>query len=489
MVDNKKEKLGLTTNLLATVAGADKDILIKCPASDKAYISLIGFMLLLASGVLFAIAYGAVLSAKIGSSEFEILYLGIVCAAVALTVLAIDRAFIMADWFSYSSQKPEGGLLSPTSSDRSKRFSAITVRILLSVAIAFVFSTLAETYIYRDDINQIIEDRHIKTNSEIYAIRDEYTRQLDEEIVTSQKKLEELELAVRKATIDQLAISQADLEENIIVSNLRQQISENNARIQKLINLRDVELDKEKEQLNLAEQEQYGDKGETTTGKALSGVTGCGTNCNRAKDNALEAKNEATRLEEEIKKLESARDADLLNIKAAESSTIAQRADKIAISENTLSSAIEDRDNERVRLEKLQSNYQINLAQRTEFLEMQPGFIPKSEGLAARFQALHIVYDTYGIIREVIALKLFIIMLEMAPFLIKVLASPRTFYAVELNKKIAKLSYESESERLIRNTEFLENDYKAFQARKDWERRAKEDSLADKVYEKAKGTV
>ncbi|MFX3679924.1 MAG: hypothetical protein ACN6I5_01440 [Hyphomicrobiales bacterium] len=120
-------------------------------------------------------------------------------------------------------------------------------------------------------------------------------------------------------------------------------------------------------------------------------------------------------------------------------------------------------------------------------MENQPGFVPKSEGLAARFQALHTVYDTYGIFREVVALKLFIMMLEMAPFLIKVLASPRTFYAVELNRNIATASYESEIARLEKNSEFLAKDYDAFQKRRDWEKRADTEDLANAAMQRAAG--
>ncbi|MFX3679922.1 MAG: DUF4407 domain-containing protein [Hyphomicrobiales bacterium] len=193
MSNSSGKELGWITSAFATVAGADKDILRNCPASDRTYVALIGFMLLLAASVLFAIAYGAVVAAKIANNTNEAIYLGAICAAVALTVLAVDRAFIMADWFSYTSQKPDGSLREPTTSDRLKRLAAISTRVLLSIAIAFVFSTLAETYLYRDDINKIIEKNHLADNAEIYAARDEFERQLNDDIESSRFSLEKSE--------------------------------------------------------------------------------------------------------------------------------------------------------------------------------------------------------------------------------------------------------------------------------------------------------
>lgn len=487
MSNSGGKELGWITSAFATVAGADKDILRNCPASDRTYVALIGFMLLLAASVLFAIAYGAVVAAKIANSTNEAIYLGAICAAVALTVLAVDRAFIMADWFSYTSQKPDGGLREPTTSDRLKRLAAITTRVLLSIAIAFVFSTLAETYLYRDDINKIIEKNHLADNAEIYAARDEFERQLNDDIESSRFSLENLNQAVREATEAQLAASQGQLGESVAVGNLRQQIEGANQRMRDLVVRRDAERERARQQRDLAQQEQYGDQGTSSTGQLLSGVAGCGSRCERALENARAAEAAAEELSVEISQLETSRDDDLRAIELAQANAIAQRAEQIAIGDAALIQAIADRDVEEERLAGLLSSYQSSLADRTEFLENQPGFVPKSEGLAARFQALHTVYDTYGIFREVVALKLFIMMLEMAPFLIKVLASPRTFYAVELNRNIATASYESEIERLEKNSEFLAKDYEAFQKRRDWERRADTEDLANEAMQRAAG--
>ncbi|MEO1747142.1 MAG: DUF4407 domain-containing protein [Pseudomonadota bacterium] len=483
----KNKKLGFTVWALSTVAGADKDVLRECPHSDRTYISLIGFMLLLAGAVLFAIAFGAVLASKIASTNDEKIYLGIICAAVALTVLAVDRAFIMADWFSYASQKPDGGLREPALSDRAKRFTAIITRILLSVAIAFVFSTLAETYLYRDDINKIIEENHLAENASIYAERDSYEAELDAEIEASRSSLSALDQAVSAATEAQLAAAQGEASDSVTVGNLREQIDDANLRIENLREQRDRERRRAREQSDLAQAEQYGDQGTSTTGQQLSGIAGCGPRCERASGNARAALAEVYRLSEEILQIENSRDADLEAIESAQANALAQRAAQIEISKDALVRAIADRDAEAELLNQLQANYEISLSSRTQFLEDQPGFVPKSEGLAARFQALHIVYDTYGITREVIALKLFIMMLEMAPFLIKVLASPRTFYAVELNRRIATASYESEIERLEKNSEFLAKDYEAFEKRRDWERRADTEDIANEAMRRAAG--
>ncbi|MFX3679923.1 MAG: hypothetical protein ACN6I5_01435 [Hyphomicrobiales bacterium] len=117
-----------------------------------------------------------------------------------------------------------------------------------------------------------------------------------------------------------------------------------------LVVRRDAERERARQQRDLAQQEQYGDQGASSTGQLLSGVAGCGSRCERALENARAAEAAAEELSVEISQLETSRDDDLRAIELAQANAIAQRAEQIAIGDAALIQAIADRDAEEERL-------------------------------------------------------------------------------------------------------------------------------------------
>ncbi|WP_425088872.1 DUF4407 domain-containing protein [Stappia sp.] len=487
----QQKKIGFLTDIFVSVAGADKDILIESPHADRNYIVLIGIMLLVSGSLLFIIGFGAVLASGVAVSTVELIYLGIICAFVALTVMMIDRAFIMADWFCYSSQTYEESLRTPSSFQKFRRIGAICLRILLSVAIAFVFSTLAETYLYHDELNKEIERRHLKANADIFAKLDYFEKVKDDELNAARENMQALEEAYQAAAKELQNVVKAPVVEDPTLSELKRQIADANTQIFQKREAREFALRDEQKFRDYADEERYGDTGQSITGRELTGRAGCGvgSKCQRALNDADDARQRSVRLQSEIDALVVERDADVDALVIAQNAALASKREVLASQEVALEEASAARDAEKERLERLEREFETTLTNRAEFLVNQPGFIPKSDGLAARFQALHDIYNTYGIYREAIALKVFIMMLEMAPFLVKILASPRTFYAIELNRRIANMSYYSEIDRLEKNAEFLQKDYEAFQARNDWERRAREDDFANEVFRNREGAA
>ncbi|PZA12794.1 DUF4407 domain-containing protein [Rhodopseudomonas palustris] len=177
--------------LLYFIAGVDRELIARCPPTDRIWAMQIGFSLCLSFLVVFGVSYYA-LGYIVGSMPLR----SSIAAVIALTVMMFDRALFQSDWFVQGafwfdddqSNKAGEGLR------RSVwQFVRITARLAISLGLAWVIALFLELALFSDAISQKIDRDRVAGNRPVYEQIDKYASGLDREIAESRAQLTAIE--------------------------------------------------------------------------------------------------------------------------------------------------------------------------------------------------------------------------------------------------------------------------------------------------------
>ncbi|QOR61225.1 DUF4407 domain-containing protein [Sulfurovum sp. ST-21] len=179
------------------IAAIDNIMLNECPQKDKIWATQIGYALILTFVVLWGITFYSItimnggdvfFDAETKSVRFDsniietgeyVLY-GVVSAIVALVVVLFDRAFYQSDWFM---QMPYGAQISlwKKTGFWAGNILKITVRISISLFLAYTFSSFLELKFYESELLASMQKKHLKENKKAYDDMKTYAQKLEEE--------------------------------------------------------------------------------------------------------------------------------------------------------------------------------------------------------------------------------------------------------------------------------------------------------------------
>lgn len=196
--------------ILCRVAGVDPVALEDCPATDRIWAAQLGFSLILNFVVVFGLTYYSV-GYFLGEGHVRVF----VAFMVAAVLTTFDRALFQFDWFTVALLH-EARDLDPDRASPFRRLAAfvrpfwrLSLRLLISLAIAYTLSVFAELAAFDDAIREKIVADNFSENDLYRQKVAEFEKGLDEK------------LAARHAAIARLAGEISSLQRGF-VSNAEQ---------------------------------------------------------------------------------------------------------------------------------------------------------------------------------------------------------------------------------------------------------------------------
>ncbi|MGE3988796.1 DUF4407 domain-containing protein [Pseudorhodoplanes sp.] len=180
------------------LAGIDQRIISECPATDRLWATHLGLSLLLAFVVVFGISFHAT-----GYVVDGLPMRAVVSLVIALTIFLFDRAIYQSDWFSQG-LLVIGGREQPLDRRRAAR---ITVRLAISLALAFILSIFLELAVFSDTISAKIKQNHLKTNQNTFDDIKKAEAAYDAEIASRKTRLVDLENTYSKEAANEVILS------------------------------------------------------------------------------------------------------------------------------------------------------------------------------------------------------------------------------------------------------------------------------------------
>ena len=186
---------------LYQIAGIDRETLATCPATDKLWATHLGLSLLLSFTVVLGITFHA--TGYVIANPWMRLFASTV---VALTVFMFDRALYQSDWFTQGVlRQPAGNAERGDSWQALRRFFRITIRLSISLGLAWVIAVFLELAVFSDTISEKIKRDHVAANQPVYAKIEQYEAQLAAEIEQRRRDLAALGELQRKELADNSA--------------------------------------------------------------------------------------------------------------------------------------------------------------------------------------------------------------------------------------------------------------------------------------------
>lgn len=186
---------------LYQIAGIDRETLATCPATDKLWATHLGLSLLLSFTVVLGITFHA--TGYVIANPWMRLFASTV---VALTVFMFDRALYQSDWFTQGVlRQPAGNAERGASWQALRRFFRITIRLSISLGLAWVIAVFLELAVFSDTISEKIKRDHVAANQPVYAKIEQYEAQLAAEIEQRRRDLAALGELQRKELADNSA--------------------------------------------------------------------------------------------------------------------------------------------------------------------------------------------------------------------------------------------------------------------------------------------
>lgn len=175
---------------LVSIAGVDHKVLSTCPATDRIWAVHLGLSLCIS----FVVGCGIVFQ----STEYlveDVWKRVVIALLIALTLFMFDRALFQSDWFF---QRDIGGAEADLQTGNgwwrsTSRALRMSLRLLISVSIAWVIATFLELAIFSDAITEKIHLSRVELNRAIYEKIDRFETQLDADIERSRNSLASLE--------------------------------------------------------------------------------------------------------------------------------------------------------------------------------------------------------------------------------------------------------------------------------------------------------
>ncbi|NEW86059.1 DUF4407 domain-containing protein [Rhodopseudomonas sp. WA056] len=177
--------------LLYFIAGVDRELIARCPPTDRIWAMQIGFSLCLSFLVVFGVSYYA-LGYIVGSTALR----SSIAVVIALTVMMFDRALFQSDWFvqgAFWLDDDQSGTAGEGLRRSVWQFVRIAARLAISLGLAWVIALFLELALFSDAISQKIDRDRVAGNRPIFEQIDKYASGLDREIAESRSQLTAIE--------------------------------------------------------------------------------------------------------------------------------------------------------------------------------------------------------------------------------------------------------------------------------------------------------
>jgi hypothetical protein len=406
------------------IAAIDRDALRECPRSDRLLASQLGLSLLMASVFIF-VACCVSLFPTFARDPLSTVLVVTIAFLVAITVMLVDRLFFQADWFSQTHSSSE-------TSWNWKRASVAAVRVALSLSIAFVIAGFIELSIFRSDIEQQIERAHRRENNASYDKIEQRKRELDSELAEIRKDLDLAEHGLRQTREKELSVrdnkggpSQFDDE----IAKERQNLS-TSVTADRAIQAQISQYKKEaipppplSDPGQFAEHQRALERSQRAVANLRAATARLSAILSERK--AIELK-----LQQLLTSKRTVHEEDLRFARERTEGSEAERSIRIT----KYDEAVRTRDSK--------------LDEYTRFIMAQPTFVQTQKGLFAQIVAYDELKQAWPIWWKSFWTKLFIMLIEAAPVMAKLLFSPGSVYAVVLARRVSEASLTSTERNL-----------------------------------------
>ena len=425
--------------VLFHIAGVDRDLLSTCPETDKVWAAHLGLALLVSFTLILGITFHAT-GYVIADPWVRFLAAGV----IALTVFMFDRALYQSDWFYQgvfrlpdgAGQKRAGAWLT------LRRLARITIRLSMSIGLAWVIALFLELTIFSDTITDRIKREHVVANQPVYAKIEEYESQLANEIERRRKNVVTLEALYREQLA---ALPMPVVAPPVPDEASRKQSVELDAQEKQV---RD-ELQEISEKIRQYAQEMNAEEYGQTLGSRSSGRPGTGPRYRFAKQQRELYELQRTEREEQLERLRTRRD----NLRRAE-----EDAQAAVVAQHERERALEQRNRDALRAQvdrarsELQTVEAARLADISAFRNKtltDSEFQKQKDDPLSRMRAYQELksdpQDGATIVLFSWMTKFFVIFLEIAPVVAKMFFSPPSVYAARIQAIVARGRAEAET--------------------------------------------
>jgi len=483
------------------VAAIDESVLTECPEADRNWANHIGYALMLTFVVVFGLVFYSLLTidgvkvvydvqtnaVKMDSNSHELwsyVGFGVVATVVALVIFFFDRAFYQSDWFAHAPYAQEMSLWQKVKTLFSK-VSRMSVRIGISLILAFALSTFAELKFYESELLTTMQKQYLQENKAQYAKLKQTLQKLDDEVPTLRqeeatllKKLQNLENGIVSMD-DEPAIQKLDVKYKAL-----EQAHEAKLQALKQTYLQEIaRLTEEKKPLesklesltqaynseeNLYHAEVNGIK-EIEVGGTLIKASGIPSEGRRAKMHKArmgQIAREMHQIQSKLAPIEAdvkQREREYSHAKAEAESALHEEKKQIEkqkkryftqLQHNLQANAVQMKSQYATQLKRVQARLEKLTLHKEELVENEhkkmmqsPEYIPFRDGPMSRVMALENLKDDekHGDDIAIVSwiVRGFIIFLEAIPVFSKMWFGPQTLYATLLQVRLKRMTQEA----------------------------------------------
>lgn len=480
------------------VAAVDENLLDECPESDKIWANHIGYALSLTFVVLFGVVFysmtyidGAQIlfdpqssSVKFESHPFsyvDYLKYALIAFIIALVIFLFDRAFYQSDWFLHAPYGEESTIWEKSKNIFSK-FFRITVRLVISLSLAYALSIFLELKFYESELLSAMQKKHLNENKEHYDALTKYADTLDAE--EEELKKEEIKLLEQIQNINSGVFSWA---KDKVVNGFKSEKKEYAEKIKSNILVLEKELEQkianlkldrtpieeqmkrllsEYNEMGLLYQAEVGGVKEIKIGDKMIKATGIQKEGKIAKmyKKRKEQLKKGIDIEEKklyevnsmIKTIRQKHDQQIQTlekdmIQQIDSINKAEKEYKQKVEENFQANAESIKERLKNTLQRVQKRLEDLLLNKEQYVKkyyqevmQSPEFIPFRDGMMSRFIAFKelskdpVYGDEISFFSWIV--KGFLIFLEVIPVISKMLFGPPTVYATKLQMRAKRVT-------------------------------------------------
>lgn len=419
--------------LLYFIAGVDRELIARCPPTDRIWAMQIGFSLCLSFLVVFGVSYYA-LGYIVGSTPLR----ASIAVVIALTVMMFDRALFQSDWFVQGafwldddqSKKVGEGLR------RSVwQFVRITARLAISLGLAWVIALFLELALFSDAISQKIDRDRVAGNRPIYEQIDKYASGLDREIAESRAQLTAIEQHQRELLAQAPLPSDTPTAADPEVDRELKSLAEREATVRSEV--RELEATIRDQSLDMSA-EQFGEKLRPTN----SGRAGAGRRYELAKKQKEAAETLLQSRQSELSDIVARRERVKNDAAARMAADLAQRDDQKQDFAAKRAAIQKQVDTARANLQLLESQREAKV-QRYRERTLEGSFVQQrkdSNDPLVRLTAYQALksdpQEGQAITLFSWMIRLFVVFLEIVPVVTKIFFSPPSMYAINVQSQI-----------------------------------------------------
>lgn len=470
------------------IAAMDEKILESCPPKDTIWATQIGYALMVTFVVIWGIAFysmtifhgaGVELDVENLSLAFNTSVIGYgeyvmyatVAAVIALLVFFTDRAFYQSDWFMHMPYGVEVPFWKRVWSWAGNTKN-IGFRLLLSLFLAYGFSSFLELKFYESELLTFMQKKHFQENRQYYDDMHAFAGKLDDEMKRLSDKREMLKqkiTAVESGVAGDDAVlkrykkqlHQVEIAHQKAISDLESSYAAKRKKLEDIrrpIAKQMEQIQQSYDALELKYQAEVGGLKEIELNGKVIRASGIPTEGRRAKfykKRMQQLKRDMQHIAGKLNKLD-VKQQSLLEAETEKKRTLerryAQKREQIAheivaykkasqarLQDNakTIRSDLQkELDRITKRLEDIETNKHQYVLQHYREVMRSPAFVPFRDGPISRLMAMEKLKQEPGIGKEIayfsIMIKALLVFFEIAPILSKLFFGPPTVYAAAL---------------------------------------------------------